>query len=228
MERRLKSGAAWTERETLYDGMGQRTAVSEWSLDGATRTWTSFLDYDPFGRPGTITPPDGADHNIVLTYIGARQVKRRIQVGTGRANNEIVKNNADHWERVRSLMDEALELRVLGHRIELENVGAGHDVPTGMATLRDIWVDVAVFAPDGHLLVTLDRAAVPETLGGAGLLFEQFDPLRWAEAVRRLVEDAELREALVTAGRDRARAFERDVLDEAVDRLLAGELPPCP
>jgi hypothetical protein len=50
-------------------------------------------------------------------------------------------------EDARALMDEALALsaRVEGDELSItvENVGAGHSVPTGAAFLRDVWVDVS-------------------------------------------------------------------------------------
>jgi hypothetical protein len=42
-------------RETLYDVFGRKTSVSEW---GAAGKQTRFLEYDRYGRPGRIRPPD--------------------------------------------------------------------------------------------------------------------------------------------------------------------------
>lgn len=56
-------------------------------------------------------------------------------------------------EDSRALLDDALELRVVREGdavvVELENVGAGHAVPTGVAFLRDVWVDVVLENEDG-------------------------------------------------------------------------------
>ncbi len=46
--------------------------------------WTQYLDYDIFGRPGTIPPPDGASHDVEISYTGVRLVERRTKVGSSR------------------------------------------------------------------------------------------------------------------------------------------------
>ncbi len=74
-------GGSFNKRETLYDNTGNKASVSE-TMTGAAISKTSFSQYDPFGRPGTITPPDGAAHNITLTYSGTRQVDRTMKIAT--------------------------------------------------------------------------------------------------------------------------------------------------
>jgi hypothetical protein len=61
-------------------------------------------------------------------------------------------------EASRALLDAALEVRFVGRVLELENVGAAHAVPTGVAFLRDLWVDVDVVHADGS------RATLPRVL----------------------------------------------------------------
>ena len=52
-----------------------------------------------------------------------------------------------------ALLDDALELEASlegrALRVSLTNVGAGHAVPTGVAALRDIWVEVALLDDSG-------------------------------------------------------------------------------
>ena len=79
-QRRLPGGA-FNKQETLYDGAGHKASVSE-ATTGAATSKTSFLNYDPFGRPGTIRPPDGAAHDITLAYLGMRQISRTFKVAT--------------------------------------------------------------------------------------------------------------------------------------------------
>jgi glycosyltransferase involved in cell wall biosynthesis len=52
-----------------------------------------------------------------------------------------------------------------------------------------------------------DAACLPEVAGDAALLFSPDDPAAMAEALRRLWEDAALREALATKGVERARRY---------------------
>ncbi len=57
-------------------------------------------------------------------------------------------------------------------------------------------------------IVAFAAAAVPETLGEAGLLFDIKDPCTIAAAVERVVDDAVLRRQLVDAGTRRVRDFD--------------------
>jgi glycosyltransferase involved in cell wall biosynthesis len=79
-------------------------------------------------------------------------------------------------------------------------------------------------------IVAHRAAAVPETLGAAGLLLPQKHPALVAAAVNRVVEDEKLRAALIRAGRtrleqlglDRSRARFAAVLEEAVRDATPG------
>ena len=65
----------WNVRETRYNDRGDRESVSELGSPGPGGL-TQFLDYDPFGRPGTIRPPDGTDHDVALAYTGVSSTSR--------------------------------------------------------------------------------------------------------------------------------------------------------
>jgi RHS repeat-associated protein len=77
-DQRMADGT-WSTRQTLYNAMGWKTSVSE---QGATAKVTAFLNYDPFGRPATLRPPDGSSHDISLTYSGTQSVARTAKVAT--------------------------------------------------------------------------------------------------------------------------------------------------
>jgi glycosyltransferase involved in cell wall biosynthesis len=69
-------------------------------------------------------------------------------------------------------------------------------------------------------VVARAAAAVPETLGDAGLLVEGDDPLLWAAVVDRAIGDAGLRRALVERGGRRLASFSGADLPARVDDLL--------
>ncbi len=77
----------------------------------------------------------------------------------------------------------------------------------------------------GVPVVALSAAAVPETVGGAGLLIESASPATMAAAVHSVVDDSDLRDRLVRAGRaragelslERSRATMRHVLERWID-----------
>jgi glycosyltransferase involved in cell wall biosynthesis len=67
-------------------------------------------------------------------------------------------------------------------------------------------------------VIASDRTALPEVLGGAGILVGADDVDGWAEAMLRLLEDGTLRAELRAAGRERARTFSPE---EAARRQIA-------
>jgi glycosyltransferase involved in cell wall biosynthesis len=60
----------------------------------------------------------------------------------------------------------------------------------------------------GVPIVAFGAAAIPETLGDAGLVLDAKDPFTFATAVRRVVNDRPLRAQLESAGNERARSFD--------------------
>lgn len=65
-----------------HNALGWRTGESTAHAPGGAVHWTSYLDYDAFGRAGRIRPPDGSAHDVVLAYQGQRQVSRTVQAAT--------------------------------------------------------------------------------------------------------------------------------------------------
>jgi glycosyltransferase involved in cell wall biosynthesis len=77
-------------------------------------------------------------------------------------------------------------------------------------------------------LVARAAAAVPETVGGAGILLDTDDPLVWAAVIDRVIRDAPLRHLLIERGRRRLGDFSdaalRERMAELLDRLnLSGQ-----
>lgn len=58
--------------------MHWKTQVTE---QGSASKKTEYLNYDPFGRPTIIRPPDGSAHDVILAYLGVRKVSRTSKVG---------------------------------------------------------------------------------------------------------------------------------------------------
>lgn len=70
-------------------------------------------------------------------------------------------------------------------------------------------------------IVAYAAGAVPDTLGGAGILLRNKDPLVWAGAIDRVLRDASLRSALVAAGRRRLSDFAPTVAREHLSAALS-------
>ena len=85
-EQTKMADGTFSTRETLYNALHWKTSVSE---QGNTLERTQYLGYDPFGRPGTIRPPDGSAHDVTLAYSGIRHVSRTSKVGNSISGSTI-------------------------------------------------------------------------------------------------------------------------------------------
>ncbi len=96
-QRQLPSGTS--TRETTYDGAGNKATVSEAAFGSSPANKTYFLSYDPFGRPGTLRPPDGASHDVTMTYQGVRQVSRAVKITTNAGGGETSSTTTEVYDR---------------------------------------------------------------------------------------------------------------------------------
>ncbi len=62
-------------------------------------------------------------------------------------------------------------------------------------------------------IVAYNSTAIPYTLGGAGLLVDEKDPVLVAKLIQRVVQDAHLREAVLQSQRIRLQAFAHDRIE---------------
>lgn len=92
----LMPGDVWSVRETLYNALGWKISRSEC---GDTSKKTLYFDYDPYGRPGRIQPPDGTAHNVTLLYGGERVVIKTFNVGTSYNGTSVVETPVSTVER---------------------------------------------------------------------------------------------------------------------------------
>ena len=72
----------------------------------------------------------------------------------------------------------------------------------------------------GKPIVALRAAAVPGTLGKAGLLLEDSDPAVAAAAIDRVVRDEKLRDALKTEREKQLKKFSYEVVSERMKKCL--------
>jgi len=78
----------------------------------------------------------------------------------------------------------------------------------------------------GVPIVARRAAAVPETLGDAGILVDSDDPAMWAEMLAAVAHDEALRARLIGLGKQRAADFDTDaVLDRWVAELTGSGAP---
>ena len=78
----------------------------------------------------------------------------------------------------------------------------------------------------GTPVVAAERAALPETCGGAALLADPGDSEAFADALVRAATDAEERARLIAAGRERAGRFSWERSAELTDAAIGAALDP--
>lgn len=99
-ERKRMPGGTWSKRSTIYDAAGHKTDVSQWEADGAAHAgWSQYRNFDPFGRPTTLIPPEGASHQTTLSYLGARVVYRTVKIGTDVVGGETDSLTTEIYDR---------------------------------------------------------------------------------------------------------------------------------
>jgi L-malate glycosyltransferase len=94
---------------------------------------------------------------------------------------------------------------------------AGADVLVVTSEHEGFCVPVVEAMAAGLPVVAFDQGAVPEVLGGAGVLVSDKDPYALAAAIAALLRDAPRRSAVIDAGRRRLAALD---LDSAADRFV--------
>jgi glycosyltransferase involved in cell wall biosynthesis len=75
------------------------------------------------------------------------------------------------------------------------------------STYEGFGLPVAEAMAAGCPVIASDRTALPEVVGGAGILVDPGDVEGWADAMQRLLKEEPLRSTLIGAGRDRALSF---------------------
>jgi RHS repeat-associated protein len=80
-QRERMPGGSYRVKTMAYNGMGWKTAESEWNDNATTEgRQTKYDNFDPFGRPTKVTAPDGSVTQVF--YNGVRLTYRTVKVGT--------------------------------------------------------------------------------------------------------------------------------------------------
>jgi len=204
--------SGYNEHDLIESGF-TRTTVVPILLDLAT------LDVDPAGAPvrtDTVTwlfvgrlAPNKAQHDIVKAFAAYRRFHnadaRLHLVGGGR--EEAYARTLRRFIHALDL-DDAVTLSGGVSPAELAAYYRTADVFVVCSEHEGFCVPLLEAMHHRVPIVAFAAAAVPETLGDAGLLLDVKDPCTVAAAVQRVVGDPALRRQLVEAGARRVRAFD--------------------
>ena len=106
-------------------------------------------------------------------------------------------------------LDLAQQVRVLGHveRCDMPLLYRGASFLIFPSLFEGFGLPLLEAMASECPVVCSNAASIPEVVGDAALLFDPHDPEAIADAMHRVLTDAELRRALVQAGRERCRQF---------------------
>ena len=160
----LRSGA-WNQRKTTYNALGWKVWVSELYPDGTADGSMSKMQYiyDSFGRPTTVTPPDGATHNVTFAYFGTRRVERTVKIATA-VGTETSSTTAEEYDRqgrlakVEEYSDPATPTTPVA-TVYRYDVGNRLSRACAVPSLQDPWCDdpTGPYPPQQRRLFTYDN-----------------------------------------------------------------------
>jgi YD repeat-containing protein len=155
--------ATTTSRTTTYTGSGLVNTVSQWE---STPSHNTSYTYDAFGRPLTVTAPDGSVSTV--DYFGARATTRTVRMGTARSGTVISQtptSTTETYDRQGRLSNV--------HDAAGNDTSYGYDV-SGHLTEVLMGVQTRLFTYDGRGFLTSEQH--PELNGAAGtVLYGGFD-----------------------------------------------------
>jgi glycosyltransferase involved in cell wall biosynthesis len=75
-------------------------------------------------------------------------------------------------------------------------------------------------------VIALAQTGVKDTMNGAGLMFDEYNPAMIAEAIRLIKEDGALRSKIIERQRERVRVFDKDrltgIFRKALESAIVG------
>ena len=98
-------GGNWTNVATDYNGMNWKVRVS--APSSVPTFATLYEQYDPFGRPRRIVPPDGGGHEVKISYGGIRSIDRIVRIATGAAGQEASATTTEVYDALGRLVSVA-------------------------------------------------------------------------------------------------------------------------
>ena len=167
--------------------------------------------------------PNKAQHDVVLAFAAHRRLfdpaARLRLVGTSASDSycRFLVSLVDELE-----VAEAVDLVGSVTDAELDAEYSSADVFVCLSDHEGFGVPLLEAMAHGLPVVAFDAAAVPETLGDAGVLLPDKDPALVAAVVHRVVSDAELRGRLIGRGRARLDDFGLEAAEQAHLDALAG------
>jgi YD repeat-containing protein len=129
LEKKTVDSISLQSRTTSYDAMGWTTSVTEWGSTSAT----TFTDFDAFGRPGTITAPDGAVST--LSHKGTQKTRTSTYRSPGGNADTTVTENYDPLGRLVEVIESSGPTSATSSHGGAVHTKYGYDVADRLTTV---------------------------------------------------------------------------------------------
>ncbi len=182
-ERRTMPDDATSVRTTDWNSRGWIDQRSEWYQEGTAAPQTLFRQYDPFGRPGSITLPDGQQITVDYKGVSFRKTTAHVLVldpttQQPTVGDAVTKELYDRFGRLAQVYDP-----------EGTRTSYGYDAMDDLTLVQENDLgsptQTRSFAYDGRGFLTSESH--PEL--GTSVLYSRFDPLGNPGRIRRGGQD---------------------------------------
>jgi hypothetical protein len=132
------------------NGLPVESTYTEWQGSPQAKAGVTCQDCHMSYMPGQTGPQVGWDAGggprrpvFEMNFMGAQ-----VALGNPTTAEEMLKNAATLDMQAPAILEGADNTSVT---VTITNVGAGHDLPTGLTEVRQMWLDVTFTAPDGKV-----------------------------------------------------------------------------
>ena len=170
--------STWSYRDTQFDQVGMKRQVSE--LEPGTPSHWTYFNYDVFGRPLSVTAPDGS--MVTLSYNGPARTDKTVQVTTGTVaapvnTSAVTSEEYDHFGRLWRVTEPTGQATNYTYHVGDHLAKVCMNEAAGCAQTR-------LFTYDGRGLLTAEtHPELGETTNGNGTTNYKYDAR--GHAVRR-------------------------------------------
>lgn len=170
-ERRRIPGGGWSEQRAERNARGWVTGTS---VPGAPSKWVRFLDFDAFGRPTRVQPPDAGGADVLLGYRGRRVETRSVSVKTsldGPEQRFETERSYDRQGRLRAVVEPS------GTGSTSTTTTYAYDVGARMTRIRTLGTPLQerAYTYDNRGFLLAERHPEKGLVGNGTVAFHDFD-----------------------------------------------------
>ena len=142
--RKLPDGTD-SQKQSTWDVQGRPLTVSEW---GDFSKITTYSNFDLWGHPQQMTPPDGSGHNLDFQYAGRRTITKTVRraLGTGSETAVDVVEEFDSYGKLRTVREQSGNEIAMTPKLVINEVDANSNAGVDVADF------IELYGPPNHSL----------------------------------------------------------------------------